>query len=53
MADPPLEEAFEMFCNGVHAFGPHWDHVLGYWKASKERPDKFWFLKHEDLQGER
>ncbi|XP_059597961.1 flavonol 4'-sulfotransferase-like [Vitis vinifera] len=34
------EDALEMFCEGVNAFGPIWDHVLGYWKESKERPDK-------------
>ncbi|TYG72030.1 hypothetical protein ES288_D05G447300v1 [Gossypium darwinii] len=30
-------------------YGPYWDHVLGYWKASLERPDKLMFLKYEDL----
>jgi estrone sulfotransferase len=35
----PLEEAFELFCNGIANFGPYWDHVLGYWRASFEFPD--------------
>lgn len=28
-----LEEAFELFCQGVADYGPFWDHVLGFWKA--------------------
>lgn len=50
MGDLPLEEAFDMFCNGVTPFGSFWDHVLGYWKASKEKPDKFLFMTYEELQ---
>nr|XP_027071639.1 flavonol 3-sulfotransferase-like [Coffea arabica] len=30
--------------------GPYWDHVLGYWKASLERPDAVLFLKYEGLK---
>ncbi|MBA0824558.1 hypothetical protein Goarm_021220 [Gossypium armourianum] len=39
---PPLslEEAFDLFCKGVSHYGPFWDHVLGYWKASLELPKK-------------
>ncbi|KAK3230737.1 hypothetical protein Dsin_002618 [Dipteronia sinensis] len=50
--EPPLslEEAFEMFCEGVSNHGPFWDHVLGYWKASLESPDKILFLKYEELK---
>ncbi|KAG4150104.1 hypothetical protein ERO13_D05G374400v2 [Gossypium hirsutum] len=44
-----LDEAFELFYEGVSLYGPYWDHVLGYWKASLERPDKLMFLKYEDL----
>ncbi|RVW97033.1 Cytosolic sulfotransferase 15 [Vitis vinifera] len=44
------EDALVMFCEGVNAFGPIWDHVLGYWKESKERPDKVLFLTYEDLK---
>ncbi|KAH1063164.1 hypothetical protein J1N35_028151 [Gossypium stocksii] len=44
-----LDEALELFHEGVCSFGPYWDHVLGYWKASLERPDKLMFLKYEDL----
>ncbi|KAL5738829.1 hypothetical protein ACOSP7_031590 [Xanthoceras sorbifolium] len=39
-----------MLCQGVQWYGPIWDHMLGYWKASLEKPDKILFLKYEDLQ---
>ncbi|KAE8702931.1 Cytosolic sulfotransferase 14 [Hibiscus syriacus] len=45
-----LDEAFEKFCHGVCAFGPFFDHGLGYWKASQENPKKILFLKYEDLK---
>lgn len=45
-----LEECFDIFCRGIHAYGPFWDHVLGYWKASLERPDKILFLKYEEMK---
>ncbi|KAL7184996.1 hypothetical protein ACSBR2_027021 [Camellia fascicularis] len=49
--DPSLiEESFDMFCRGVSIYGPFWDHVLEYWKASQERPDKVLFLKYEDMK---
>ncbi|XP_062114758.1 cytosolic sulfotransferase 15-like [Humulus lupulus] len=40
----------DMFCSGEINFGPYWDHVLGYWKASLEKPEKVLFLKYEDLK---
>ncbi|KAL0330197.1 UNVERIFIED_CONTAM: Cytosolic sulfotransferase 15 [Sesamum radiatum] len=45
-----LDEAFDMFCDGVQAFGPFWDHLLGYWNASLENPDRVLFLKYEDIK---
>ncbi|KAL5568377.1 hypothetical protein UlMin_024952 [Ulmus minor] len=45
-----IEEFFDMFCRGIHAYGPSWDHVLGFWKASLEKPDRVLFLKYEDLK---
>ncbi|XP_043708507.1 cytosolic sulfotransferase 8-like isoform X1 [Telopea speciosissima] len=51
---PPIDamEAFERFCQGVSHFGPFWDSVLGYWKASLERPQHVLFLKYEELQAD-
>ncbi|KAJ8448068.1 hypothetical protein Cgig2_031792 [Carnegiea gigantea] len=51
---PPISlgEAFELFCRGVSPFGPFWDHLLGYWKASLESPNKILFLKYEDMKRE-
>lgn len=45
-----LEEGLEQMCKGVELPGPYWDHVLGYWRMSQERPDKVLFLKYEDLK---
>ncbi|XP_004514767.1 cytosolic sulfotransferase 15-like [Cicer arietinum] len=45
-----LDEAFEMFCNGKIGYGPFWNHMLGYWKESQERPKRVLFLKYEDLK---
>ncbi|KAL7178904.1 hypothetical protein ACSBR1_042300 [Camellia fascicularis] len=44
---PPLslDEAFDLFCEGISNYGPFWDHVLGYWKASQESPDNILFLR--------
>ncbi|XVE83082.1 hypothetical protein DITRI_Ditri16bG0058500 [Diplodiscus trichospermus] len=51
---PPLslEKAFDLFSKGVSQYGPFWDHVLGYWKASLESPKKVLFLKYEDVKKE-
>ncbi|KAK8498840.1 hypothetical protein V6N13_050408 [Hibiscus sabdariffa] len=50
--DPPLslDEAFDKFYRGVYSAGPFFEHVLGYWKASQENPNKILFLKYEDLK---
>ncbi|XVF30723.1 hypothetical protein REPUB_Repub16aG0083100 [Reevesia pubescens] len=45
-----LDEAFEMFCQGIYDYGPFFDQVLGYWKASQESPNKILFLQYEDLK---
>ncbi|XP_059642403.1 flavonol sulfotransferase-like [Cornus florida] len=47
-----LEETFDQFCKGVSGFGPYWDHVLGYWKASLEMPERVLFLKYEEMKKE-
>ncbi|CAM8957984.1 unnamed protein product [Rhodiola kirilowii] len=45
-----IEEAFDMFCEGVVGFGPFWEHMLGYWKMSLSHPEDVMFLKYEDMQ---
>ncbi|KAD6118827.1 hypothetical protein E3N88_10098 [Mikania micrantha] len=45
-----LDDAFELFSKGMTPYGSFWDHVMGYYKASLERPDKVLFLKYEDLK---
>ncbi|KAL0309189.1 UNVERIFIED_CONTAM: Cytosolic sulfotransferase 15 [Sesamum radiatum] len=47
-----LDEAFDMFCRGITAYGPFWDHMLGYWNAHLKNPERFLFLKYEDLKGD-
>ncbi|XP_052877296.1 cytosolic sulfotransferase 15-like [Gossypium arboreum] len=39
-----------MFCQGINEFGPFFDHVLGYWRASQEKSSKILFLQYEDLK---
>ncbi|XXG47829.1 hypothetical protein AAC387_Pa02g2404 [Persea americana] len=46
----PIEEAFELFYKGISPGGPFWEHVLGYWKASLERPERVLFIKYEELK---
>ncbi|KAI7754660.1 hypothetical protein M8C21_026191 [Ambrosia artemisiifolia] len=45
-----LEDAFELFSKGVTSNGSCWDHVVGYRKASIERPDKVLFLNYEKMK---
>ncbi|KAJ4837323.1 hypothetical protein Tsubulata_043266 [Turnera subulata] len=45
-----IDEGLENLCRGVQGYGPFWDNVLGYWKASQGRPDKVMFLKYEELK---
>jgi len=40
---------FEAACNGTSVSGPIWDHVLGYWNASKASPETVLFLRYEDM----
>ncbi|XP_042502517.1 cytosolic sulfotransferase 17-like [Macadamia integrifolia] len=52
ISKPPLTavDAIERFCKGSSHFGPFWDHVLGYWKASLESPEQVLFLKFEQMK---
>ncbi|KAL4559340.1 hypothetical protein LXL04_031478 [Taraxacum kok-saghyz] len=49
---PPLllEDAFELFCEEISDYGPFWEHVLSYWRASLEFPEKTLFLKYEEIK---
>ena len=47
-----LENAFHLFCKGTSLAGPVWDHILGYWKESLERPDKVLFMSYEQITDE-
>ncbi|XP_074347971.1 cytosolic sulfotransferase 8-like [Apium graveolens] len=47
-----LEYAFDLFCRGVSLSGPIWDQILGYWKESRERPDKVLFMRYEEMTNE-
>ncbi|KAL8223003.1 hypothetical protein R6Q57_020402 [Mikania cordata] len=48
--DSSFEEAFDEFYKGISTYGPFWDHILGYWKASLEKPELFFFMKYEDMK---
>ncbi|CAA7025392.1 unnamed protein product [Microthlaspi erraticum] len=45
-----LESMFESFCTGVFLFGPYWDHILSYWKASLENPKQVLFMKYDEVK---
>ncbi|KAL8517207.1 hypothetical protein ACS0TY_015437 [Phlomoides rotata] len=40
----------DCFCSGTHAYGPFFEHVVGYWEESKKSPEKILFLKYEELK---
>jgi hypothetical protein len=44
-----FSEMFELACQGKSIDGPIWDHVLGYWRASKACPERFMFLRYEEM----
>ncbi|KAK4772414.1 hypothetical protein SAY86_014189 [Trapa natans] len=49
--DPsPIDEAFDSFCRGVSLYGPYWDHVLQYYRASLELPDRVLFIRYEEMK---
>jgi hypothetical protein len=47
-----LDEALELFCEGVSFFGPIWDHCLGYWDLSVREPGSVLFLKYDEIAAE-
>ncbi|MBA0577006.1 hypothetical protein Golob_024930, partial [Gossypium lobatum] len=50
LPDWSLEDCFEMFCRGEEGFGPFWDHALGYWNTSVEKPSNVLFMRYEELK---
>ncbi|XVF85755.1 hypothetical protein PTKIN_Ptkin17bG0142700 [Pterospermum kingtungense] len=50
MGENSLDETLDKFCRGVSLYGPFWDHVLGYWKESLEKPQRVLFLKYEEIK---
>jgi hypothetical protein len=48
---PDLEFSvlLEAACDGSCLSGPIWDHVLGYWNASKASPETVLFLRYEEM----
>lgn len=46
LAPLTIEEAFEIFIQGISHFGPFWDHLLGYYKSHKN----IIFLSYESLK---
>ncbi|XP_028805203.1 cytosolic sulfotransferase 12-like [Neltuma alba] len=47
-----IEDSFEKFCEGRIASGPFWDHILGYYQQSLDRPNKVMFLTYGELKNE-
>ncbi|CAN7071795.1 unnamed protein product [Brassica oleracea var. botrytis] len=47
-----LESMFESFCSGVCLFGPFWDHILSYWKASLENPKRVMFMRYDEVKAD-
>ncbi|KAG8493428.1 hypothetical protein CXB51_010987 [Gossypium anomalum] len=50
MDDWSVEDCFEMFCRGKEGCGSFWDHALGYWNMSLEKPSNVFFLRYEELK---
>ena len=50
--DLHLEDAFEIFCEGLSPYGPYGVCLLGYWRASLESLERILFLKCKDLKNE-
>ncbi|KAF3338900.1 cytosolic sulfotransferase 12-like protein [Carex littledalei] len=45
----PLNQAFELFCEGRIPYGPVWEHVLEYYMKSLNDSEKILFLKYEEI----
>jgi len=47
--DLAFSDLLEAACEGSCLSGPIWDHVLGYWNASKASPERVLFLRYEEM----
>ncbi|CAM0885629.1 unnamed protein product [Alopecurus aequalis] len=45
----PFSDLFELACQGQNPSGPIWDHVLGYWNASRASPERILFLRYDEM----
>ncbi|XP_030452670.1 cytosolic sulfotransferase 5-like [Syzygium oleosum] len=45
-----IQECLDRFCQGLSSYGPYWDHVMGYHKASLEKPKKVLFMMYEEMK---
>ncbi|XP_052486254.1 cytosolic sulfotransferase 15-like [Gossypium raimondii] len=45
-----IVDCFEIFCRGEESYGPFWDHALGYWNMSVEKPSNILFMRYEELK---
>uniref|UniRef100_A0A7N0VN97 Sulfotransferase n=1 Tax=Kalanchoe fedtschenkoi TaxID=63787 RepID=A0A7N0VN97_KALFE len=48
-ATVPLDDTFDMFCDGFVHCGAYWDHVVEYVKTSLKSPDTILTIAYEDL----
>uniref|UniRef100_A0ACD5WRF4 Uncharacterized protein n=1 Tax=Avena sativa TaxID=4498 RepID=A0ACD5WRF4_AVESA len=44
-----FSDLFEVACEGKTPDGPFWDHILGYWSASRSSPERVMFLQYEEM----
>ncbi|CAH1440755.1 unnamed protein product [Lactuca virosa] len=45
-----IGEMLDVYAKGFMPYGPYWDHVIEYYKASSEEPTKVLFLTYEDTK---
>ncbi|KAF7154685.1 hypothetical protein RHSIM_Rhsim01G0075200 [Rhododendron simsii] len=43
-------DSVDLFSRGIFGFGPFWDHVQGYWKASLGCTERIFFTTYEEMK---